>query len=494
MNEDASKKKMEEATIEEIGDRRWYHINRNFLPIKLVYFWNFCASYTILPLLTLQMTSLGLTLADVAQVYLFMPIASLVAPIVIGLLADRTGRIRELYIGCLVVHCLLHHMLFYIPASPHTTPEALAASSNGSRLECADWPPPPCGNLTRTLHCTLVCDAADTTGGAGLLLCPADGPCREATPTAVLQLPLGSDGCQLPASLVDGDVQLQLHHGEFSCPSSCWLDCAPASGLPVSNRTTFWIYFWLRLAATFFLKPTFTLLDATNLALVKRHKEPGQNFGRQRVTAILATVIMPPLAGLLIDVFSGDGLTMTVAGLASMPFNWWSDAITRKIGHVNVLIMAFFGYAVRYVGYSLIKVPWLCFPFELLEVVTVHLMWNSAATYTAQLAPPGLLATMTGLSGMLHYNAGHGLGSFVGGYLMASYGMEFTYRVIGVASGVAGILYAVVYYCCLHGHIKRREKAVGAAVEETLPTGTSTATLTTIVQSEDGARLESTKL
>ncbi|XP_043198336.1 major facilitator superfamily domain-containing protein 6-A-like [Amphibalanus amphitrite] len=470
-------------------------------------------------------------------------------------------------------------MLFYIPASPHTTPEALAASSNGSRLECADWPPPPCGNLTRTLHCTLVCDAADTTGGAGLLLCPADGPCREATPTAVLQLPLGSDGCQLPASLVDGDVQLQLHHGEFSCPSSCWLDCAPASGLPVSNRTTFWIYFWLRLAATFFLKPTFTLLDATNLALVKRHKEPGQNFGRQRVTAILATVIMPPLAGLLIDVFSGDGptnyspaffvtdvcglialitvfasrlrvalpekphfqhlaqifkrpetvvflfvvlflgvmwgflesflfiflkelnaptymlgLTMTVAGLASMPFNWWSDAITRKIGHVNVLIMAFFGYAVRYVGYSLIKVPWLCFPFELLEVVTVHLMWNSAATYTAQLAPPGLLATMTGLSGMLHYNAGHGLGSFVGGYLMASYGMEFTYRVIGVASGVAGILYAVVYYCCLHGHIKRREKAEGAAVEETLPTGTSTATLTTIVQSEDGARVESTKL
>ena len=42
------------------------------------------ASYTILPLLTLQMTSLGLTLADVAQVYLFMPIASLLAPLVIG--------------------------------------------------------------------------------------------------------------------------------------------------------------------------------------------------------------------------------------------------------------------------------------------------------------------------------------------------------------------------------------------------------------------------
>ena len=49
------------------------------------------------------------------------------------------------------------------------------------------------------------------------------------------------------------------------------------------------------------------------------------------------------------------GLTMTVAGLASMPFNWWSDAITKRVGHVNVLIIAFFGYAIRYIGYSLIK-------------------------------------------------------------------------------------------------------------------------------------------
>ena len=50
--------------------------------------------------------------------------------------------------------------------------------------------------------------------------------------------------------------------------------------------------------------------------------------------------------------------------------------------------------------------PWLCFPFELLEVVTTHLMWNSAATYAGQLAPPGLLATLTGFAGALHYSFG----------------------------------------------------------------------------------------
>ena len=58
-------------------------------------------------------------------------------------------------------------------------------------------------------------------------------------------------------------------------------------------------------------------------------------------------------------------------------------------------------------------------------------------------------------------SAGRSLGSFVGGYLMASYGTTTTYRAIGIASGVAGILYAITYYCCLRGHIKRRENGQG---------------------------------
>ena len=42
------------------------------------------AGISILPLLTLHMTSIGLTFADVAQVYLFMPLASFLGPPVIG--------------------------------------------------------------------------------------------------------------------------------------------------------------------------------------------------------------------------------------------------------------------------------------------------------------------------------------------------------------------------------------------------------------------------
>ncbi|XP_037084601.1 uncharacterized protein LOC119105237 [Pollicipes pollicipes] len=214
---------------------KWYHIDKNFLSIKLIYFWFFASGVSILPLMTLHMTDLGLTYADVAQVYVFMPVASFLGPPVIGYMADRTGRIRELYVVCVILQCVVHQALLFVPPSPLTTPRALAASPNQSTLGCADWPPPNCGSLSRSQDCRLICPDA-------------------------------------------------------------------------SSRTTFWVYFALRMVGVFFMAPSFTLLDATNLALVRQHKTPGQNFGRQRVTAIAATIIVPPLVGVIIDLVSTPGL------------------------------------------------------------------------------------------------------------------------------------------------------------------------------------------
>lgn len=209
------------------------------------------------------------------------------------------------------MHCVFHHTLLFVPPSPHTTPEALAASANGTTLECADWPPPRCANLTRSYHCRLTCPDEST---GVLLACPAGGACLPVGPAAELVLPLAADGCQLPAQLqLNGTrlqlngTRLQLQHGELSCPAGCRLECAAGDDLPISDRTTYWTYFLLRLAGTFFLAPSFTLLDATCLALVKEFRTPGQNFGRQRVGGIFASVIMPPLVGAIIDAVSSPG-------------------------------------------------------------------------------------------------------------------------------------------------------------------------------------------
>ena len=52
----------------------------------------------------------------------------------------------------------------------------------------------------------------------------------------------------------------------------------------------------------------------------------------------------------------------------------------------------------------------MCFPFEALEVLTYQLMWVAAVTYCPILAPRGLLATMTGVAGAVHYSMGRLMG------------------------------------------------------------------------------------
>lgn len=49
------------------------------------------------------------------------------------------------------------------------------------------------------------------------------------------------------------------------------------------------------------------------------------------------------------------GITITVGTVSSIPFLYGAEAITRKVGHVNLIIIAFFSHASRLVGYSFIE-------------------------------------------------------------------------------------------------------------------------------------------
>ncbi|KAL0851487.1 hypothetical protein ABMA28_007282 [Loxostege sticticalis] len=140
------------------------------------------------------------------------------------------------------------------------------------------------------------------------------------------------------------------------------------------------------------------------------------------------------------------GITVTVGTLSSIPFLYGADAITARIGHVNVIIVAFFSHAARLVGYSFIENSWWCFPFEAMESLSVHLMWVAAATYCAMLAPKSLLATLIGVLGMAHFSLGRGSGSFGGGLLIASLGTREAFRYMGLIAFLGGVLYGLLHY------------------------------------------------
>ncbi|KAG4066826.1 hypothetical protein HA402_012893 [Bradysia odoriphaga] len=139
------------------------------------------------------------------------------------------------------------------------------------------------------------------------------------------------------------------------------------------------------------------------------------------------------------------GITITVGTVSSIPFLYGAEAITRRVGHVNLIIIAFFSHAVRLVGYSFIDDAWWCFPFEAMEALSCHLMWVAAATYCAILAPKGLLATLIGVLGMAHFSLGRGSGSFCGGFLIGQVGTREAFRYMGIFAVLGGCCYYALH-------------------------------------------------
>lgn len=50
-----------------------------------------------------------------------------------------------------------------------------------------------------------------------------------------------------------------------------------------------------------------------------------------------------------------SGITVTIGTISSMPFLYGADRITKKLGHINIIVAAFFLHAVRLMGYSFIE-------------------------------------------------------------------------------------------------------------------------------------------
>lgn len=416
---------------------RFWHVNKQFLPIKVAYFWFYAGLIAMLPLLTVHMKQLGLNMHDVAQIYLLLPFFSCIGPPVIGYIADRTGHIRRCFVLTVVLNTILHHALLLVPPSKHTL--SLTSRETAFRLNrsCqSDW---SSGRISQWL-------SHPNISRPNLLCATSCVNTTEKTITPEVAI----------ISIVGNSSSFQqqlgtswLHSGNASSVGNalcegrgadCWVSCQMTVEGLQSSRVTFWTYALLRLAGCFFLAPSLTLIDATTVALTKQHRIRGQNYGRQRSMGLVASIIFPPITGALVDVVSTPdyrdyspcfyimdicvtlsiasflvfnirislpektsfrkvlkvlrqvevqafvffiiilgmmwgfleaflfvflielnaptcllGLTLTVAGLASLPFTWYSEIICDKLGYINILIISFFGYTARYLGYSLIR-------------------------------------------------------------------------------------------------------------------------------------------
>uniref|UniRef100_A0AAG5CQB0 Major facilitator superfamily associated domain-containing protein n=1 Tax=Anopheles atroparvus TaxID=41427 RepID=A0AAG5CQB0_ANOAO len=486
---------------------RW--INPQLLQLKVMLFLVFGATSALIPYLTIHMQSIGLTVEEVASVYLTLLFTSCLAPPLTGFLIDRFGRYKPVLLSSIVLNLVAHHCIHFIPPRRETV-------------------------LSHTYSVKLVEDDTSLLVESNLDQCPHKW-------TAWNESCSDAEGVSYPAYLIHPNGTDGTSCGHYNI-SNCNRQLLEVSGtmrveemIPAGREydRTFWVYLVVRFVATSMLTSTLTISDPIALDMIEQH---GGDFGREKLYSSVGMAVFTPLTGLMIDAASRGqnhtvytpafytydalllcslvsvwlmpighkapsqnvlrdlgqllrlphvlaflaflfllgnfwgfiesylfvimtamgspnyllGLTYTVGTVASIPMMFLLNRITRRVGHVNLLVLAFFAHALRILGYSWISNPFWCFPIELNEAISCYFMWVVATTYCATLAPTSLVATLIGVAGMVHFCLGKGIGSFVGGFLIARVGLKLAFRYVGYSAVCCGVLYKAVHLLWLH--------------------------------------------
>ncbi|XP_076046445.1 major facilitator superfamily domain-containing protein 6-B-like [Oratosquilla oratoria] len=154
------------------------------------------------------------------------------------------------------------------------------------------------------------------------------------------------------------------------------------------------------------------------------------------------------------------GLTTTVASVSAIPFLMLSGPICAKFGHVQAIVFGLVCYAIRGIGYSLLKDPWWCLPIEILEGATTGLLLASAIIYAARLSNRYNVGTLQGILAAAHYGIGKSLGSLLGGYLMERLKAPATFQIFSGIALTAGFAYYLVLKLLLQPRQARRDKRI----------------------------------
>lgn len=101
-------------------------INPNLIMLKITLFVMYGATSSLLPYLTIHMQSIGITVEEIAIIYLALPFTTFLAPPITGFLVDKFGKYKPVIVLSLLLNALFHHSLMLIPQQeiPGSVPAA----------------------------------------------------------------------------------------------------------------------------------------------------------------------------------------------------------------------------------------------------------------------------------------------------------------------------------------------------------------------------------
>ncbi|MDA0748166.1 MAG: major facilitator superfamily domain-containing protein 6 [bacterium] len=122
------------------------------------------------------------------------------------------------------------------------------------------------------------------------------------------------------------------------------------------------------------------------------------------------------------------GLSLTFAVVGELPVFFFSDRMLRRWGPRGLLIFSILAFSLQAFLFSLMWVPWLVLPFQMLHGPSFSALLTARIAYAKEIAPEGLGATAQGLLSGVSAGLASSAGALIGGVLYDGVGAVVAFR------------------------------------------------------------------
>ena len=139
------------------------------------------------------------------------------------------------------------------------------------------------------------------------------------------------------------------------------------------------------------------------------------------------------------------GLAILFGMASEIPALFFCNHLIKRFKSYGLLILTMVITGLRMVLFAAVDTPILVLVVQLLNGLTIPVMWVAGVSYADENAPAGMRTTAQGLFNAMFFGTGMAVGGFVGGPLLESMGGRGLYFVFGAAELAIVAIVALIY-------------------------------------------------
>jgi PPP family 3-phenylpropionic acid transporter len=138
------------------------------------------------------------------------------------------------------------------------------------------------------------------------------------------------------------------------------------------------------------------------------------------------------------------GLSLAFIMIGELPVLFYSDLLLRRLGARGLLLASIAAGAAMLLAVSWMRAGWVVLLIQLLHGLAFTGKLTAILYYVSMTAPKGMQATAQTLFSALSAGLGAAVGGVAGGALFDAVGSSATFRLFGLTTLFAGIVFAFI--------------------------------------------------